>query len=165
MIAQVYEPNTTTIGQLRGCVRPTRGMDREDISVMPKTTRFRNLSLFLALLLPVGVLGCTSSDATSTKGQLISCDTGGNCQPTTSTTPAAGQCLDIDEDGDGDAHDAAGADEDDDGLDNAADADDDDDGTADAADDDDDNDGIDDEDDCDNEADGDSDDADEAPGA
>ena len=108
----------------------------------------RTLVIALFALVPVAGLapGC-SSESQSSKGQLITCDKGGNCTPTEDPNPAPGMCTDVDEDGDGTAHDAD--DTDDDGQADSADTDDDNDGTADSADSDDDNDGIADKDDCD----------------
>ena len=109
----------------------------------------RRLAVLLSVMLPIS-LAPSCSDNTSTKGQLITCTRGThNCQPTNSATPAsADQCTDVDEDGDGEDHDAA--DEADDGADLVArPGDKDGDGEADDVDTDDDNDGIPDTDDCD----------------
>ena len=107
----------------------------------------RTLVIALLAVVPVAGLapGC-SGDNLSTKGQLVTCDPNGNCSPTDNPTPAPGMCTDIDEDGDGEAHDATEAE---DGHDSVSDTDDDNDGTPDTADTDDDNDGIPDTADCD----------------
>jgi hypothetical protein len=116
---------------------------------------------------------CSPSVNTSTKGQFITCDTGtgtiGRCVPveTPPTTPPAGQCVDVDEDGDGEAHDV------DDGTHDGKDEnvahesakgckDDDHDGIPDTEDNDDDNDGIDDKEDCDEVKGGDNDDSEDS---
>jgi hypothetical protein len=128
------------------------------VSINPNwrhTMKFaKSLALSLATLVPLALIpGC--SDNVSSKGQLISCTTtaDGNlkCAPNDSAdeTPAPGTCTDVDEDGDGEAHDDDGDDHDDDGTENCDDRDDDNDGSVDSQDDDDDNDGIPDEDDCD----------------
>lgn len=129
----------------------------------------RRISLLLSLALPIGLApGCDPN--TSTKGQLIVCDVGAggiaNCKPTSeSTTSDPNQCIDVDEDGDDDAHDEADeADGSGDDLrltrparfgDSGTVDDDDGDGTPDEVDDDDDNDGVDDATDCDERAGGD----------
>ena len=79
--------------------------------------QLRTLSFTLMALLPVGALapGCSSSDHTATKGQLITCtvDPGtgavGRCEPGDGggSGSGSGTCQDIDEDGDGDPHDDA----------------------------------------------------------
>jgi hypothetical protein len=79
--------------------------------------QLRTLSFTLMALLPVGALapGCSSSDHTATKGQLIICtvDPGtgavGRCEPGDGGGSGSGSntCQDVDEDGDGDPHDDA----------------------------------------------------------
>jgi len=123
------------------------------------------LALLLAFSLPV-TLGCTSSDTTSTRGQLIECDvaadgTTSDCAPVDEPSGAPGTCVDHDVDGDDDPHDAEAEDDDGDEANATGETDDDDDGIDDAEDDDDDNDGIDDDDDCDELQGGDDDDSDD----
>lgn len=123
----------------------------------------RRISMLLALTLPIG-LAPACDPSTSTKGQLIECTvsaTGGvtNCQPTSDTsTSDPSKCIDVDEDGDDDAHDVDDADDADDAdgaavtgpvVSRGSTDDDDGDGTPDEADDDDDNDGVSDTQDCD----------------
>lgn len=108
------------------------------------------LSLFLCAAM--SMFGC--SDNLGSKGQLLTCtaDAAGalSCAPATAgAVLGANQCQDVDEDGDGEAHDDDGEDHDGDGTRNCDDADDDSDGMSDVSDDDDDNDGVPDDDDCD----------------
>lgn len=125
-------------------------------------TYFKNLALLLATSLPFALgAGCTT-DNTSSTAQLIECtDTGSGttgCHAVSQDDHAAGTCVDRDEDGDGEAHDA----NDDHGGSasaNGSSTDDDGDGTADADDADDDNDGVDDDRDCDERHGGDDDDS------
>jgi hypothetical protein len=122
-------------------------------------------SLVLAL---VGLVACSPS--TSTKGQLITCQTDPDSGVILSCEPGDGDgsCQDIDEDGDGmpDDDEDDGDDDDDDGsvgvLSSPSETDEHDedgDGTCDGDDADDDDDGINDDDDCDEEEGGDGDEA------
>ena len=124
----------------------------------------KNLSLILASLLPFALAPACTSENTSTTGQMISCDatTGANCTPVATDTGDPNKCIDIDEDGDGEADDVN---EESDGSAAHAtgDLDDDNDGTPDTMDPDDDNDGVPDTRDCDERAGGDDDDAGDAP--
>jgi len=69
--------------------------------------------LFLATVLPIGVIAACSSSNTSSRGQEITCtvdpNTGviGSCAPGDGSGSGSGTCHDIDEDGDGDPHDVA----------------------------------------------------------
>jgi hypothetical protein len=111
----------------------------------------KTLSTTLAALVPL-FIGAACNDSLGTRGQLVTCtaDAGGNlnCEPA-SGEPGPGQCQDVDDDGDGTAHDDRGDDHDSDGVRNCDDRDDDDDGVDDSADSDDDNDGVSDSHDCD----------------
>ena len=108
-------------------------------------------TLSLALCTSALLFFGACNDGLSTKGQLLTCTAnaagGLDCEPA-SGAPEPGQCQDIDEDGDGEAHDA-GDDHDSDGVSNADDSDDDNDGVDDDLDSDDDGDGIPDDLDCD----------------
>ena len=124
----------------------------------------QKLSLLLATSLPLALASaCTSSDNTSTAGQMIACsDTGAgttDCQPVSSDPGTPGTCIDIDKDGDGEDHDA---DEAGDPASATGDLDDDNDGVPDAEDADDDNDGVADDRDCDERHGGDDDDSGDA---
>jgi hypothetical protein len=111
----------------------------------------KTFAITLSALVPLFLVGAGCSDNTSTKGQLLTCTPGAaglTCTPAAGD-PAPGQCQDVDDDGDGEAHDDHGRDCDNDGMDNANDSDDDNDGTPDSADSDDDSDGVPDSMDCD----------------
>jgi hypothetical protein len=116
-------------------------------------TYLRNLAVLLATSLPFAMsAGCTT-DNTSSTAQLIECNatTSGptGCHAVTSDDHAAGTCVDRDEDGNGEAHDAEDASDDHAGGGSGTSTDDDGDGTADSQDSDDDNDGVGDDRDCD----------------
>lgn len=135
-------------------VMPRRGYDQMSL---------KNLALILASALPFAFApGCTSDTTSSTK-QMISCDatTGTNCTPVESDNGDPNTCIDIDEDGDGEADDANEGP--DDNAHATGDTDDDNDGIADSEDPDDDNDGVPDTRDCDERAGGQDDDAGDAP--
>jgi hypothetical protein len=115
----------------------------------------RFIILFATIGLSFAAQACTGSD-TSTTGQLVTCTGSGSarqCAPASEADEEGdlppGTCIDVDEDGDGTAHDEGDDDGDHDGVSTADDSDDDDDGVVDDQDTDDDDDGIDDSQDCD----------------